>query len=347
MKRLSNIGLCICLLLVASTSWAQSVATSNRTTKTAPSSAIFEGKRVFVDGQVDKVKMYIGDVVTYKMTTRHPEKMEVGTSYAGRLLNAAGFEIRDFKEPQREKINEEIVETRSFTFSTFTTGAYVIPPIPVQLKHEDGRSIQLATMPLRIDVVPVPRRPGEPDDIRDIKGTLSFAKPALWPWILGIVVILVFVAAVVIYLVTRTPVTEEVIYTPLDAYEDAIARLRDLRQRRDSGEVDVKTYHYGFAEILRIYLEGRFAFTSLSETTSELISGLKNHDFAEKEIKVIEQLLEESDLVKFARYSPSASETADHDSALDAFLERTKPVPEEVIADDEEIVIEDEEEVAA
>ena len=336
----------IALLCFPLALFAQSVEKTEDTTKTAPSSLIVDGKRLSVDGQIDKVKMYIGDVITYEMKTRYPKEMSAGTSYAGRILTASGFEIRDFKEPKEEVVDGDVIETRSFTFSTFTTGAYLIPPIPVVIKSKEGKEVKLATIPLRLDVVPVPRRPNEQDDIREIKGTFGFDKPLLWPWIAGAIVFTALVVAAFFYLLMRPSVTEEYVYTPLDAYEDAISRLRDLRKRRDSSEVDVKTYHYGFAEILRIYLERRFAFTSLSETTSELLVGLKKHGFEEKLLETVEMLLQESDLVKFARYAPSKEEIKEHDENLDAFLDKTKPEAEREVAADEELVIEEEEAVS-
>ena len=122
----------------------------------------------------------------------------------------------------------------------------------------------MATVPLELEVIPVPRRPGEADDIRGIKDPMGFQSPPLWPKVLAALLLVAALIALILWLKGRSEETEEMVYTPLDAYEDALARLKDLRERRDSKEIDVKSYHYGFAEVLRIYLERRFAFTTLS-----------------------------------------------------------------------------------
>jgi len=344
-----SLALLLAVLLAPGVVGAQSVGTEAGTTAGAvvlPSAGSFDGKTVSVDGRLDKVKMHIGDVVTYTITARHPDGLEAGTAVAGRILTASGFEIRDFMAPETKVVDDEVVDTRSFTFSTFTTGTYGIPPIPVDFRHKDGRTVTLATLPLTVDVVPVPRRPGEPDDLRDIKGPLSLPVAPLWPWVAGVVLVLA-VLGLVLRRLRRRNRDDEVVVTPLDAYEDARQRLQDLRRRRDEGELDVKTYHYGFAEILRIYLERRFSVTSLSETTAELLEGLSSGAFPPAELDVIRGLLEESDLVKFARYQPTPDEVRQHDGALDEFLERTRPVPEPVVADDEEVVVDEDDDDGA
>ena len=95
---------------------------------------------------------------------------------------------------------------------------------------------------------------------------------------------------------------------------------------------------------MRIYLERRFTCTTLSETTVELLASLAQNDFPEGELTTVQTLLEESDLVKFARYQPSTAEMEDHDRTLDGFLERTKPAAETIVADDEEAVLVDDHE---
>ena len=73
---------------------------------------------------------------------------------------------------------------------------------------------------------------------------------------------------------------------------------------------------------------------------------MRENSFPDEELSVVEDLLQESDLVKFARYKPSEEEISRHDQCLDSLLERTKPEQVEDEDEDEEEEEEEEEEVA-
>jgi len=303
-----------------------------------PSSGLLDDKEVLVQASLDTVRMYIGDVATYTISAKHPAGVDVDTALAGPALSRTGFEIRDFSDLTTRNTDVGFSSARSFTFSTFTTGTYVIPPVPVDVKRDGRVVLQLASMPLTIEVVPVPRRPGERDDVRAIKAPMGIDAPALWPWVASGLGLLLLVLYFVLWVRNRGALIEETTFSPISAYEDALQRLSELRVRRDEGRIDTKEYHYGLGEVVRIYLERRFALISLSETTGELIESLLANDFDESTRLVVQDILEGCDMVKFARYEPLPKEIVGRDASVDSFLFATKPAPVEIVGDDEELV---------
>ena len=325
------------------------------------SSTIVDGVQCNVSAVVSKVKMYIGDEADYTIKATVPKGWSCDLGKAGPLLEQAGFEIRDFHTP---KALGNSTDARSFTFSTFTTGTYIVPSVPVKVTADMNRGagnnetnssadsgvfsdFVLGTRPLTIVVVPVPPKPGEPDDIRDIKGPMSIAMPSL----INYVIILVIFIALVIHFFrkvrSRGDGVEETIITPLGAYEIAIRQYEKLTTDYSSDHIDVKIFHYGLTEILKLYLSRRYFLPILSDTTSELVCELNENNFDKQLTKIVANILEESDLIKFARFIPTDEETSTHSQQLLKFLEDTKPEEEyndgaEVILDDEEIVSDDE-----
>ena len=311
------------------------------------SSMMIDGKECSVSAQVDKVRMYIGDVANLTVEATVPSGWSPDLGKAGPMIDKAGFEIRDFHTPE---FDDPAKAARSFAFSTFTTGTYMIPPVPVEVIPTSGKgqTYVLATRPVSIEVVPVPPIPGEPDDIRDIAEPMNFQVSSLLWFAAGILGAGILILVVLKRMVNHGDVTEETVVTPLGAYEMAFARYEKLTSDYDAKEIDVKTFHYGLTEILRLYLEGRYTIEVLSETTGELIEDLKRRSFDSSLLNTIETLLWESDMVKFARYTPSTEETAAHSQSLLGFLQDTKPTEEESSESDlyEEFTLEAAEEVA-
>lgn len=87
----------------------------------------------------------------------------------------------------------------------------------------------------------------------------------------------------------------------LTAYDAALAGLQSLTER---GLPDAQVYA-GAAEQLRAYLSGRTGVRAGDLTTPELLAAVSGR-IAEPRRQELARLLEQADLVKFARYQPEA-----------------------------------------
>jgi hypothetical protein len=63
-------------------------------------------------------------------------------------------------------------------------------------------------------------------------------------------------------------------------------------------------------------------------TTAELLAALKESAMSREALAVAREVLEASDLVKFAKYEPSRPETGQVEARLEEFVASTKPAPE-------------------
>ena len=81
---------------------------------------------------------------------------------------------------------------------------------------------------------------------------------------------------------------------------------------------------------MRRYLERRFTIESLELTTYELIKILKEKEFEAGVVEKIKGLLQNSDLVKFAKFTPAKSLADELVSDLTGIIDKTKPIEQKV-----------------
>jgi len=90
----------------------------------------------------------------------------------------------------------------------------------------------------------------------------------------------------------------------------------------------VKEYYTELTDILREYIEERFDVAAIEMTSSEILDGLVPKNINDQAMQKLKGSLELSDLVKFAKASPTALE---NDTCLNNgvdFITETKAVEE-------------------
>jgi len=70
----------------------------------------------------------------------------------------------------------------------------------------------------------------------------------------------------------------------------------------------VKEYYPELTDIVRVYIEDRFAVMAIEMTTHEILDGLKKHLINDEAMQKLRGSLELADLVKFAKANPTPLE---------------------------------------
>ncbi|HPY67608.1 MAG TPA: hypothetical protein PLP03_05530 [Bacteroidales bacterium] len=116
----------------------------------------------------------------------------------------------------------------------------------------------------------------------------------------------------------------------------AFRELERLREEELWQKGDVKKYYSRLTEILRQYLERRYGVNSLEMTTSETLNALVESGFKKDEAySTLKSVLNDADLVKFAKYKPEPAENDKSFSNSWQFVEVTKTTTEGSISTDE------------
>jgi hypothetical protein len=162
-------------------------------------------------------------------------------------------------------------------------------------------------------------------ELRDIHGPLPLTDtpPYLVP--AAVAIVLLFALAALWYFLKKR---KKPVPPPIPPWEKALAELAEARQFQNPGQSLLYMERAG--QILRRYIESRFAIRSTRQTTREFLAGL--HDGGgdsplaahRTELGVC---LEQADLAKFAHLVPDGQHLTEMEAAVTAFIRGTHPAP--------------------
>jgi hypothetical protein len=159
------------------------------------------------------------------------------------------------------------------------------------------------------------------EDIRDIKGLVPL--PHGWWWLWAPLAIAA-VGAIAFWLWRRhRPTIETEMVAPLSAYEAAMQALRRLREDNPP----VEEFYTRISDIVRRYLEGQFGLRAPERTTEEFLYEVaRDNALTEEHKRLLCGFLQESDLVKFARFRPGEDDQEHAFDAAEKFVGETRSI---------------------
>jgi len=91
------------------------------------------------------------------------------------------------------------------------------------------------------------------------------------------------------------------------------------------GKGEIKKYYYILSDILRKYIEDRFNIKAPEMTTPEFLVYLKDSkELSAQQKEILKDFLVHCDMVKFAKYGPSAKEIDESFDIVIKFVNETK-----------------------
>ncbi|TYP99554.1 hypothetical protein C7447_101154 [Tenacibaculum adriaticum] len=252
--------------------------------------------------EVDTTNIRIGEQFQYKMSVDETENVIIP-----KLENLNGLEVID--SLKIDTINNKLI--RKYILTGFDSGAFYIPQQQVFIKNQafltDSLLINVTTVPVdttKIKKFPIKGIKGEPYQFDDFK-TILF-------WVLGI---LLFVGTVLYFALKRTQNNEVRTAEPLLApYQEALRGLKLLDEKLLWQNNKIKQYYSELTDVIRHYIERELHVPAQETTTNGLIETLsdfndtKSINTNKETIKKLELLLQQADLVKFAKSKPMAHE---------------------------------------
>ncbi len=283
---------------------------------------------VTIESRVSKSRLTIGDTVQYRVRLQRPPSVEV--RWPGPAANLGGFEIRGYQTPEARREGGAVIEEAAYTISTFDTGRFEIPPLTLQYRQPPDSVWQILRTE-KLDLYVASLRPSEAGDIREIKAPWELPRDWRQVILIGAIVAGVLLLAAGGYYWWRRRqgkgLLPERVTPPRPAHEEALAALAELRNRGLPAAGEIKLFYSTLSEIVRRYLAGRYRVEALEMTTFEVLEHFKRVDLDPQALDVLRELLEQSDLVKFAKFIPPAEQHERLLAAAETFVQLTKPAP--------------------
>lgn len=220
-------------------------------------------------------------------------------------------------------------DSLAYRLQFFGTADSEIPKLPVRLVAGTDTTV-LYTTPVPLYFKSLVKKPGEA--FSPLKPIFDFAA-AWWPYVL-----IVLGIAVAGWLSWRwyqrrrarpaepapRPEPEEPFVDPFDELATTLKLLEDsdlLQQKRD-----FKTFYIQLGDAVRQYFERIYDLPALESTTRELTHELHERAVDQELIRHTRTLLNEADMVKFAKFTPTLERARKALSEAGAFLARARTV---------------------
>ena len=271
----------------------------------------------------DTTNIRIGEQFLFKIVI----KDTANVIFPEKLENLTSLEV--VKDVKIDTFKNSLI--KKYLMTGFDSGAFYIPTQQIFIKNRaylsDSVLINVATVAVdttKQKMFPIKAIQSEPLVYDDFK-----------PYIIWVVLAILLIGLFIYYLKNRKkPEIKEVeIINTLPPFEEALEKLQELDNKLLWQNNEIKKYYSELTEIVRVFIEKELEIPALEITTHELVSLLsdynnpKNIKPAKETIRKLNALLQEADLVKFAKSTPLSHEIEEDRRDAEKVLNDLKPIP--------------------
>ena len=256
---------------------------------------------------VEPDSVTVGDPFTITLTASHSPDYHV---MFPRVPAAWGeFETRGQRPlPTVDNGDGTLTSSTEIEAVLFKPGTHATPSLSVSVRRPDGTVVYRPARPIDVTVVSVLA----PDDTEkiDIRPQADIPMPAVWPWAAGGAATLGLLAIAGGYLWRRKFMGDATLppqpQTP--PAEAALAELDRIEALNLPAQGRFEEHYILVSACLRKYIGDRFGIPTLDLTTWQIKDMLATRRSRGVDLRAFGQILDESDLVKFARFLPVQDE---------------------------------------
>lgn len=292
-------------------------------------SAFSQAQEIKATATLDTNRIMIGDQVKLQIQIEHPAKHKV-------RFPALPDTINKIEVLERSKIDtvpstdpSRITERQTYIITSFDSGHFPLSPLKFVLEADTNMFFETEALLLSVYAPKVDTTQA----IKEIKGPLDvpFSIREAIPYIVGGGILLAILIGLYYYFKNRKkkPGQIEIKVPSRPAHEIALEALKELENEKvwQTQENGVKSYHSAISDIIRTYIEHRYKIPAMELTTDEILNNFRRTSMKEEPKEKLRQLLQLSDLVKFAKAQPLPNE---HELSLSSaydFVSSTIPQP--------------------
>jgi hypothetical protein len=281
---------------------------------------------------VDTTLVAVGDRITLTVEVEHPFGSVVQWPDS---LSLEPFEVLSAEVDPPSAQGDGIQTRLRLSLTAFELGDLEIPRFELAVIGADSTVTRLETDAYGVRVASVGLDEG--GGIRSLLGPLSIARDwlRLTLWMLLIAVV---AATLIRWWRRRTPEREGRERGPVriqrPAHELALEALDALARSKLLERGEIKAFYVEVSEIIRTYVEGRYAVYALEMTSGEVLDGLWRVGIEGSLLENFRTFLEQCDLVKFAKLRPTPEASRGVLESARTLVEETQPRVIEVRGED-------------
>ncbi|QSH40404.1 hypothetical protein P0136_13445 [Lentisphaerota bacterium ZTH] len=222
------------------------------------------------------------------------------------------------------RIWQVVVEMKAYRTGTVPSGR-----LDVQFNRYNEKTADLKNefMIPPLQVVPLKLNAAQKLEVAEAIKPEALQQAYLKYFIAGGAVLLLIIIWIAIILLRRRK-EQKIVITPWAA---ALLDLSQLRDGMRSGSVNLEKCFFRLTDIVRGYLENRFAVKATQQTTYEFLHDLREHGgpLPDKHRPFLEEFLTAADLVKFAKLPPDQKILNNALDKAEKLVNETRPGQEE------------------
>ena len=258
-----------------------------------------------VKATIDKNRILIGDQVTLYIEV-NPSDGLLENINIDPIVNFDSIEIiNPGKDIKRE--NSAIID-RELIITSFDSGAFYIPSVSAVIKSKSGilQTVTTHKIPIYVNTVQV-----DSTGLAPLKEIMF--EEVTWKDYLLYFIPFIILALMILFLwywnkKQKEGRQEQIIEAPIIPAEIvALGAFDELESKSLHENGQPKEYEVALSVILRRYVEDKFKFPALEWTTREIIKEVGVLNLPGLPISLLQDTLEQSDLVKFAKAKPGAA----------------------------------------
>lgn len=269
---------------------------------------------VTVNAVVDSTKLRIGEQVKLHLYVNYDanfspklniEWPQIGDTITENIdvisISTIDTTIPNKAKPGYLQMHQQII------ISPFDSGYQVIPSFKFKVNNDTSNLHLTPTLMLEVHTVPTDSSLTKTKDIKPL-----FSEEFNWKWyknhiIAGSLILITICALIIIYRYIRKNKKPILIINEepkIPAHIKALETLEKIKQDKIWTDGKYKEYYSQVADTIRLYLEERYNLPALESTTDEIMFSMKSQVIDAVSKEKLQQLLQFSDLVKFAKMTP-------------------------------------------
>ena len=283
--------------------------------------------QITVQARIDSSKILIGEQTKIHFEVTQDKKTKVQFPILSDSI-IKGVDIVSVLKPDTTQLPNGKIKIKSdVVITSFDSASYYIP----SLKFVAGKdTFDSNPLSLKVYTLPVDTTKQAIYDIKPI-----YNAKINWQEVFTIVLIILLVLgvlAVIFFYIkkrffTKKDLEGESTIPSLPPHELALKELDRIKNEKLWQQGRIKEYYTDISTVLRQYIEHRYQVAALEMTSEDILDSMKLMEVTDKAVQNgLKQILHLSDLVKFAKWTPSLQE---HDLTLNnayLFVSETKQI---------------------